>query len=68
MKQLSIKEIEDTINYQDGHNKNFHPLSDNDWESYCGACDFYDTKDCPLYGKVTNITVWQEIDCNKFYD
>lgn len=39
------------------------------WESYCGACDRFDTPQCPHYGKVVNITRWKvDIVCKYFND
>lgn len=38
------------------------------WESYCGACDNFETEQCPFKNKVCDITEWKQIKCNNFYD
>jgi len=39
------------------------------WESYCGACDYFETDECPHKGYVDRITRWGiDVDCKKFMD
>ena len=51
-----IIEVEDTLN----------PFS---FEQYCGACIYFNTEECPHYGKVLNDTNWKyDIKCDNFWD
>jgi len=38
------------------------------FENLCGACDNFETDECPFIGKVTDITEWRKIRCTKFWD
>lgn len=39
------------------------------FETYCGACMFYDTDDCPFRDEVFQSTDWKnDVKCNKFFD
>lgn len=39
-----------------------------DWERYCGACDKFDSEECPNCGRVSEDTLWEEIHCRDFWD
>lgn len=38
------------------------------WEHYCGACDHFETSECPFRGSVFVETDWTEIHCKHFWD
>lgn len=59
MPKLTVKEMEQ-----------FHVQQDmlTNFENYCGACDNFDTEDCPFRGKVDEDTYWRELPCDKFWD
>lgn len=43
---------------------------ENPWifESYCGACDNFETDKCPFKDKVDDLTEWKYLPCDKFWD
>ena len=42
--------------------------TDSNWENYCGACDYFDTDECPHQNHVDDITNWKLLRCDKFWD
>lgn len=38
------------------------------FENYCGACDLFETDDCPYKDKVDEYTDWRNFGCKKFFD
>ena len=38
------------------------------FENFCNACDYLDTEECPLRGKVDCTTRWEDIGCKNFMD
>lgn len=50
-------------------NRELQYATDPNWESYCGACDFFGKEECPHLNEVDDINNWKtEIKCENFYD
>lgn len=39
-----------------------------DWESFCGACDYFQKDECPFKDKVDYLTQYDHIGCKNFWD
>jgi len=44
------------------------PTKDDYFENFCGACDYFQTLDCPFISMVTAKTKWKDIGCKSFWD
>lgn len=44
------------------------PTKDDYFENFCGACDYFQTLDCPFISIVTAKTKWKDIGCRNFWD
>ena len=44
------------------------PGEKNYFEEFCGACDNFQTLDCPFMTVVNNRTRYKEIGCRSFWD
>jgi hypothetical protein len=44
------------------------PTKDNYFENFCGACDNFQTLDCPFMTLVNSRTRYKEIGCRSFWD
>lgn len=44
------------------------PTKDNYFEYFCGACDNFQTLDCPFMTLVNSKTRYKEIGCRSFWD
>lgn len=38
------------------------------FENYCGACDNFETEECPFFGKVFAYTDRHKLRCENFWD
>ena len=57
---LSKEEQEEFDNYLNDMNDPYA------FENYCGACDFFDSTECPHINEVTTETLWKSINCKLF--
>lgn len=49
-------------------NVSYVPGEKNYFEDFCGACDNYQTLDCPFMSYVTAKTKYKDIGCKSFWD
>lgn len=64
MPRVEITDVLDDIDLEEYANRDniFY------FESFCSACDHFDTQECPFYTEVFPSTKWKDVGCDNFYD